>query len=110
MSALTRFTRSIAPARLARQFHATRCVAANTNDVNDMQQKEDAHEKEFIARHEREALMSMIRKLESKADPNQTNAKSAAKALIEKHTGKKVDNKTMDAIVNDLLHWRSTSH
>lgn len=73
--------------------------------MSDFQKKESGMEKDFVAKAEREALKSLVRKMEAEADPGHVKA---LKALEDKLSASGV--KITEQMKKDLLAWRHAAH
>ncbi len=69
------------------------------------EKKEHTHENEFVARQERQALKTMLARLEKQADPDQASASAALEKLFTANNVK-LTPKLRDA----LLEWRHSFH
>lgn len=104
--------RSIVPIAQRRAFHlaavARMPAGPNTNAPpdDDVRKMEDAHEKEYITRHEREVLMTMMERMERAADPEGKKSKTEVSKILKEHglPGTNVNSGLIEA----LAKWRMT--
>jgi len=67
-------------------------------------QNEEAQERDFINRTERELINNLLKKMEKTIDPHDVTYRDTVKAVLAKH-----DITATDALVDDLLAWKRTS-